>query len=305
MELSAARELKEIISLRLPPYVTLRSDGRPAIVGVGVAPAERAGDFRIAVRARLEGDLTPGAIRFLKRATAREFDLRVTGPITPRSRPLIIGATTAHTRGCWGTVGFFARRNADGREGFVSNNHVIAREDDGVDGDDVIHPDGGGGRPDVVGRLSGDYPLLKGGPKRVDCAFARLVPGVDVERASLGRSEQLRSTAAPAVGPVVVGKVGQTTGRTDGRMSAFMLTDVQVDYSFGAVQFQDQIEIESLTTAPFSRGGDSGSLIFTRDHQPLGLLFAGSFLGGTTDSGLTYANPIGEVFEALGITLMT
>jgi hypothetical protein len=113
------------------------------------------------------------------------------------------------------------------------------------------------------------------------------------------------ATPAPPIGPVLVSKVGQTTGRTEGRMTAFTLTDVPVNYSFGSVQFRDQIEIESLTTTPFSRGGDSGSLIFTQDRQPLGLLFAGSIFGGKTDSGLTYANPIGAVFDALGITLVT
>jgi hypothetical protein len=305
MNLDRARALKERIRGRLPLHLARRSSGEPVVVAVGVATTQQHGDFRIAVRAQREEDLTIGARRFLEGMTEGALDVRITGPITPQSTPLLIGASTAHARGCWGTLGFFARRNSDGSRGFVSNNHVIAHEDQGREGDDVIHADGSHGTRVVIGSLAGDYPRLNGEARRVDCAFARLRPDVAVKQDALGEEDRLSAIPASPTGPVEVIKIGGTTGRTEGRMTAFTLTDVIVDYSFGPVQFHDQIEIESLTTTPFSRGGDSGSLIFTRDREPLALLFAGSALGGTTDSGLTYANPIGSVLEALGVTLVT
>lgn len=72
----------------------------------------------------------------------------------------------------------------------------------------------------------------------------------------------------------------------------------------GELSFDDQIEVEGLTGA-FSRGGDSGSLVYrTQDAAAVGLLFAGSEVGGENGAGLTYLNPIGTVLGALGATLL-
>ncbi|MDB9391091.1 hypothetical protein PN432_09080, partial [Microcystis aeruginosa CS-579] len=59
-------------------------------------------------------------------------------------------------------------------------------------------------------------------------------------------------------------------------------------YPCGAAQFRNQIGIRGIGGNPFSRGGDSGSLIVTANsNQPVALLFA-----GRTDNSLTFANPI-------------
>jgi hypothetical protein len=47
--------------------------------------------------------------------------------------------------------------------------------------------------------------------------------------------------------------------------------------------------------------GDSGSLILGEDRPAVGLLFAGTDLGGTNGQGLTYANPIATVLAKLKI----
>ena len=65
-----------------------------------------------------------------------------------------------------------------------------------------------------------------------------------------------------------------------------------------------QIEIQSSGTGPFSRGGDSGSLVYREDGVAIGLLFAGSESGGDNGSGLTYVNPIDAVLAAFGATLV-
>ena len=297
MFLNAAREIKEEIRAMLPSFA-LRS-GMP--VAVGFSPGADAADYKVAIRARRSDDLTKSALRYLEQATGGDVDIRVTGAIRP-CRALAMGVSTAHVHGHIGTLGFFARRTADGRVGFVSNNHVIAAEDEGVDGDDVVVVENGTDLR-VVGKLAGDYPRLRGGSTTVDCAFAQLIDGIDFD-ATLG-GEVLASKPVEATGNLVVRKVGRSSGRTEGRVSAFALTDVVVDYSFGSVLFHEQIEIESLTTEPFSLPGDSGSLIFTAERQPLALLHAGSAIGGVTNAGLTYANPLSAVFEALGVTLLT
>jgi hypothetical protein len=71
---------------------------------------------------------------------------------------------------------------------------------------------------------------------------------------------------------------------------------VTVAYVNGTTQFVKQILVAGR--GPFSRAGDSGSLIVTTaGRQPVGLLFAG------TASGYTFANPIGEVLKALHVSI--
>ena len=84
-------------------------------------------------------------------------------------------------------------------------------------------------------------------------------------------------------------KAGRTTQRTRGR-----ITGINANYgTSGVALFQNQIVIVSLTSAPFSQGGDSGSLIVTDSgNRPVGLLFAGS-------ASHTIANPIRSVLTAL------
>ena len=89
-------------------------------------------------------------------------------------------------------------------------------------------------------------------------------------------------------------------------MTAIELDDVLVGYGeeLGNLRFDDQIEIEGIGTDPFSRGGDSGSLVYREDGVALGLLFAGSESGGENGRGLTYVNPIDAVLAALDATLL-
>lgn len=307
MKFDSVLELKDEILSRLPGMTGVRG-GTPPPIGIGVAPSDVDGEYRLAVRPRFESDLTETALSYLRRTSADELDLRFTGLIAPMGRCLTVGASTAHRRGRAGTLGFFARRNSDGALGFVSANHVIAAQDEGVEGDEIIHPapvDGGSDSADCVALLAGDYPRLNTrGPRTVDCAFARIVDGVEVETSAIGGGERLVAEYVPPVRRLEVSKVGRTTGRTFGRISAFALDDFAINYSFGEVRFKNQIEIESLNASPFSRPGDSGAAVFTSGRQPLGLVCARSAAGGTSNSGLTFANPIGVVLDALGVTLV-
>ena len=59
----------------------------------------------------------------------------------------------------------------------------------------------------------------------------------------------------------VVHKVGRTTGVRHGRVTAFELDGVAVEYDIGVISFDNQIEIEGAGNRSFSDAGDSGSLI--------------------------------------------
>ena len=100
-----------------------------------------------------------------------------------------------------------------------------------------------------------------------------------------------------------VAKLGRTTGLTRGRVTAFEMDNVVVGYDIGNVRFDDQVEIEGAGDGPFSDGGDSGSLIVGRDRRGVALLFAGSDQGGANGQGLTYANPLRAVLDALKVNL--
>lgn len=310
MLLTAAQDLKEEILAQLPSLRSHRGDDEgplPPPMAIGVATTSRANQYRIAVRPQSEAALSEVVRGYLERASLGELDVRVTGPLTPASLPLTMGASTGHHSGCTGTIGFFAR-SADGRTGFVSNNHVIAAEDAGVDGDEILHPglaDGGTSPANAIGYLAGGYPRLQSPSPAADCAFARLADGVDFDAASLGRGETLKPTPIRATKRLRVRKIGRTTHRTLGRVTAFSLDDVVINYAFGETTFNGQIEVESINQKPFSRPGDSGSLIYDADGHPVGLLYAVSAAGGKTNSGLTYAHPIETVLQVLRVTLLT
>ena len=68
------------------------------------------------------------------------------------------------------------------------------------------------------------------------------------------------TTTADVLGGESVGKIGRTTAVTRGRVTAIELDDVVVGYGdeLGELSFDNQIEVESTSPGPFSRGGDSG-----------------------------------------------
>lgn len=311
MDLTTALEVKRELTAM---FAVRGSSRRRFALGVAI-PAEGA-EYRIAVRAASEEDLPPAALDAIQRRTA-DLDVRYVGTISPSAahalavgRGAAIGASVGHGLCAAGTLGFFARRVADDAIGFVSNNHVLAAEDRGQDRDEILYPapaDQGRRTPTVIGHLAGDYPRLKAGNVMlVDCAFAHLVRGTPYDASSLGDGRKIDVTPTlPYLEPDVC-KIGRTTGFTTGRITAFDL-DFEIRYSLDPVRFKSQIEIDSVSSeSPFSRSGDSGSLVFSRSSgRPVALVFARSAGGGYANCGLTYANPIGAVLDALGITFLT
>lgn len=216
---------------------------------------------------------------------------------------------------CSGTLGAVVQ-DAQGMLYILSNNHVLARTNVALPGEDVSQPgaiDQRCGQTGVLADLTTFIPLAFRKSKliplnTVDAAIALARPGaVRTDGAILDIGPVSARTVAAFVGQAVR-KSGRTTGFTTGAVAAIDVT-VDVGYSKtcgGAsnqvARFVNQIRI---TPGAFSAGGDSGSLIVESgtvdptDQRPraVGLLFAGS-------STTTIANPIGNVLSALGVTMV-
>jgi predicted GIY-YIG superfamily endonuclease len=128
-----------------------------------------------------------------------------------------------------------------------------------------------------------------------DAAIAKVV---DTDTAKVGYIQDVPGTISPVITPSVlnlcVKKRGRTTGLTHGRITAVKVTTTSTDGN----TFNNQMYIQSVTAYPFSKGGDSGSLIITDDN--LNSLVA-LLWGGTSNS--TVASPIDAVFRNLNVTL--
>ena len=317
----SARELKARLSQRLseapPGALTPRAQDLSADwsgVSLGLAPVG-GGQVHLAIRLldRADADLV---LRGLDDVTRREVDVRVIGPVRPlsspapdelqrRVRPLRPGLSVGHPDVTAGTLGGFVRRPGEPGLLVLSNNHVLAASDAAAEGDPVLQPGvaDGGTDADRVGRLTAFVRLGPGPGSLVDAAVAALDAGVDADPAGYPGGALLPAVVgADDVDPEQeVEKVGRTTGHTRGRITAVEVDGVGVQYDDAVHTFDDQVEIEGLTGA-FSAGGDSGSVIWrTRDRAPLGLLFAGSELGGSAGGGVTFANPLATVLDALGV----
>jgi hypothetical protein len=282
-------------------------------LAIGIAPLSGK-QYRIAVRVQRRALLEGPHVERIRKAARGEVDVRYVGKIvkraTPwyqrRGRPLRIGLSVGHYDITCGTLGAFIRRRSDDAIGILSNNHVLANENRGKAGDDILQPgkhDGGTRSGDVIGSLGRFVRLSINKENVVDCAIGILKPPVRHVLDIKGVGQ------LTGVGPVPetrdrVMKLGRTTGLTRGRVTAFELDNVVVDYDIGNLQFDGQIEIEGTGTKPFSDGGDSGSLILDSELRGVALLFAGGDQGGTNGRGLTYANPLQDVLDRLAVDLL-
>ncbi len=308
MDLQAARELK---SRLLSDVQTAGGDDRPIRqFAVGIAPRTD-GEYAVAIRFT-EEQPAEDSLGQLAADSPGDLDVRVIGVIRPqtapdvadlqsRQRPVYPGVSVSHPDVTAGTLGGFV--TVDGALHVLSNSHVLADSGQAAVGDDMLQPgvaDGGQTGADVVGTLAAFAPLLDDQPNLVDAAISALADGIESDPAGYPGGA-LGAVAADPPADGLVEKVGRTTGLTAGRVTAFEVDGITVQYDVGVLTFDNQIEIEGSGDLPFSEGGDSGSVIWTTtERAPFGLLFAGSTQGGSNGRGLTYANPLSVVLSELG-----
>jgi hypothetical protein len=286
-------------------------------LALGIAPKGK-NDYRLAVRIQRRALMEQAVEQIVKKAR-QEVDIRYIGRVQKRSatagslaipwyqarqRPLLIGASVGHFSITAGTIGGFVRPRNGGAVAMLSNNHVLADEGRGGIGDDILQQgrfDKGRRPQDVVAVLANFVSFKTNSANFIDCAIASIQDGTDFDRATLQGIGAFSGQTAAAADNIQVAKVGRTTGVTRGRVTAFELDDVIVSFDVGNLRFDDQLEIEGAGDSMFSDGGDSGSLIVNEDLSAVGLLFAGSDQGGANGKGLTYANPILSVLDALKV----
>jgi hypothetical protein len=331
MKLDSARELKTrihdtVIRPLASSVVTRRTLGvaaQPLAITGEVPPTlalgitrKPQGDYSLAVRVQKRGLEKSPAIDTIRKLAKSEVDIRYIGRVAKfskfreRTRPLKIGLSIGHYMITAGTLGAFVRDLAGGAVMILSNNHVLANENKARHGDPILQPgpfDDGTDPADRVATLTRFVSLKQTGPNLVDAAVATLDPGIEYDARNLtGLGGKLAGAGSSFLDDQTpVGKVGRTTGTTRGKVVSFELDNLLIAYDGRALQFDNQIEIEGKGKAPFSEGGDSGSLIVDSDRLAVALLFAGSDQGGTNGKGLTYANPLASVLSALKVELLS
>lgn len=332
MHLESVRELKLELMRDMLEFLTTDARGigsfdfgatsRRAVgpffdtLGLGVSSAGEGG-FNLAVRVQRRGLQSHPALEDIRRRAHDEVDVRYVGRVFKlqddrfqgRLRPLRIGSSVAHQEVTAGTLGCFVE-TTDGDQAILSNNHVLADENQGSIADPILQPapfDGGDVERDRVASLGAFVPLKLDEPNFVDCAIAMLDAGIDFDAVTLIEDLRLAGSAdAIDVGTHEIEKLGRTTGRTRGRVTAFEIDNLTVGYDAGLLRFDNQIEVESTGDGPFSLGGDSGSVVYIAESGlGFGLLFAGSDQGGSNGLGVTYLNPLDVVLSELDVRLLT
>jgi hypothetical protein len=209
-----------------------------------------------------------------------------------------------------GTLGCFVGL-PNGGTAILSNNHVVAGENQGQRGKDAILQQGGGARIATLDAAElTEFIHLKaspaGGPphpgnvnwNEVDAGIARLRSGVQHRQAYLP-ARIATSPTGSAIGQPgeKVHKVGRTTGLTYGEIAQIGVV-VPVNYAVGGrCWFRDCLLIEGLNGTTFADRGDSGSAIVRdADGAVVGLLFAGT-------ESQTYACSIDNVLSQLNCTM--
>ena len=320
---SVAANLAE--SSAFSAFSARRSTARRTMDGIALGVTMNKKQYRLAVRLQRTGPLVSAMTAEIRKRAKGEVDVKEIGSIVKfagstsaafyrkRRRPLLIGSSigdvppagfiAAGTLGC-----FVVRRSTPFYIGMLTNNHVIGNENANPIGSPIAQPgtlDGGKFPNDQVGELGKLLKLKTTGSNFVDAAVGDVYEDVGLDTRSIGNLGSLKGLGSVFNLPAraIVHKVGRTTGQTKGRITAFDVDNVQVEYDLGVLRFDNQIEIEGTGNKAFSDSGDSGSLIVDDNLRAIGLLFAGGDVGGSNGKGLTFANPIGTVLDALKVDL--
>jgi len=244
-------------------------------------------------------------------------------PLAQNVRPLHIGLSIGHANGGAGTLGAFVS-DAKDRECILSNNHVLALMNKAENGDPIYQP----GNPDQwpllaedqIAKLSNFSIIVTDQTNLVDSAVAVLkkdtehnsnrIPtgfGFPMEGRIIREVDDPDSVLELLKKDTPVCKIGRTTGFTEGIIGAVALDNVPVKTPIGNVVFDNVIQVNwESNSKPFSKPGDSGSLVFTKDGPlAVGLHFAGGERRiESREIGVSYSCNIYAVFKILKASLL-
>jgi hypothetical protein len=118
-------------------------------------------------------------------------------------------------------------------------------------------------------------------------------------RRSLIRRDHVSKSERLVRHPPCWHEFGRTSGYTVGRITSIN-TDLTLSYDIGLLTFANQILIVGLGGTSSAEGGDSGALILERTSNRAVALLA----GGSRSHIYGYANHIGDVLQALNVSLV-
>jgi len=211
-----------------------------------------------------------------------------------RVRPIKPGYSIGHGKITAGTIGgIFIDRNGD--PVILSNNHVLANENNAKAGDLIYQPgptDSRGLRGQDIATLKRFLKLKRKGNLH-DSATAKihskLIRDGLLDDTYPQINSRLTGFGNPSVG-MQVQKCGRTTGYTTGRILGINAS-FTIQYDFGNAQFDKCVVLTAM-----SKGGDSGSIIQDMNERAVALLFAGS-------PKVTIASPMSIVRDHYGLKL--
>lgn len=284
----------------------------PMRIGIGIGIGQRPGEFSLAIRIR---ERLPQIDQILQRLIAmarNEVDIVETGQVRlfapdidaqtlrARCRPLVIGCSVAHVTATAGSLSFMARHNKTNSTVLVSNSHVFAHSGSARVGDGITQPGRIDGTVDPVAALLDFVPLKPAGSNFVDAAMAVVDTAVDLQPDSIPGIGAFSFTGGDVLPNMSVTKVGRTSGLTRGVVTAVEVDHVLVDTEVGTMTFDGQIEMKGTEHA-FSQAGDSGSLVVSDQKLGIGIVFCGNEFANN-GLGVTYANPLPKVMDALNLS---
>ena len=182
----------------------------------------------------------------------------------------------------------------------LSNNHVLANRNQNPIGTKVIQPslvEKGDASSDVVAILDTFIPMKfieddEEAENLVDAGIAEIFDSHIISN-KIFPDIKIKGTTEPAL-LMSVKKIGYKTGETSGNIRAVNASVSLKVLENNSAVFKNQI-ISELRT----RGGDSGSPIFTANNELVGMHMAGGI------DGFSIANNINIVLKELGVKLYT
>ena len=276
-------------------------------------------------------DLVPSFIRDIPTDVEPVGQIRAFRSPKGRFRPVMCGISAGHFLYGTGTLGCLVKKN--GISYFLSNNHVIANNNEAAISDPILQPgpdDGGQSPRDQFAELSEFIPLhfweRFEGEKRVsyfrnrishifkvlkfqqaDKSVPERIPIVSVveNKVDCALAMPLHPECISreildigSIRSVQSGELGlevKKSGRSTG-LTTGIIQQVDVTALVNYSSNQSALFTDQLIADPMSRDGDSGSAVLDYDNHLVGLLFAGS-------EETTLINRIENVFEALKIEL--
>jgi hypothetical protein len=327
MKLQSVRDLKLEVALEVfaphlndliarstsPSFDRFQLPIHPPNIGIGIGIGQRPEEFTLAIRFK---ERLPDLDLLLRKIIAlanNEVDIVATGAIRAfvpavdvatlrsRCRPLVIGCSVAHVTSTAGTLGLIARHTKTNRAVLVSSGHVFAHAGTANIGDSITQPGKADGDAVPVGSLLDFVPLKTNGSNQVDAAIALPDASIDLQSNEIPGLGSFTIAPADVLRPnMSVSKLGRTSGLTRGVVTAVEIDNIVMASEVGDVTFDDQIEVKGVD-GPFSRQGDSGSLVVSDQNQAIGMVFCGNeFANGGL--GVTYANPLPKVMNAFNLT---